>query len=190
MPGDWQERSHSDELWQLRTAASNQPYAVCAACQRKSQIQLPKSKSSTLVGTKLTGGRHPIEVQLRTAAALRQAPLCCHQQPRRDQRHEHCSHCTVKILVHSIVAMEALEASGTLSSGHLATSMAAEIDPDLISKIRARHATRNRRARGYNVQAILWSRRRRSKFATVTCSLEKYDATTPPPCTCPACPTA
>ena len=59
--------------------------------------------------------------------------------------------------VHSLVAMEALEA----------TSTAAEVDPDLISKIRARHATRNRRARGYNVQAILWSRRRRSKFATV-----------------------
>jgi hypothetical protein len=42
----------------------------------------------------------------------------------------------VKNHIHSLVAMEALEA----------TSMAAEIDPDLISKIRARSDTRNRRA--------------------------------------------
>ena len=38
--------------------------------------------------------------------------------------------------VHSLVAMEALEA----------TSTAAEVDPDLISKIGARYTTRNRRA--------------------------------------------
>ena len=68
-------KSHSDELWQLRTAASNQPYAVCAACQSKLHIQLQKSKSSALVDTKLIGGRHPIGVQLRAAAALRQAPM-------------------------------------------------------------------------------------------------------------------
>ena len=52
MPGDW--KAYSDELWQLRTAASNQPYAVCAACQSKSQIQLQKSKPLTLVDAKLT----------------------------------------------------------------------------------------------------------------------------------------
>jgi hypothetical protein len=61
---------------------------------------------------------------------------CCHHQPRREQRHKHCSHCSVKNRIHSLVAMEALEG----------TAMAAEIDPDLISKIRARHVTRNRRA--------------------------------------------
>ena len=60
----------------------------------------------------------------------------CHQQPRRELRHEHCSHCTVKNSIHSLVAMEALEG----------TAMAAEIDPDLISKIRARHVTRIHRA--------------------------------------------
>ena len=41
----------------------------------------------------------------------------------------------MKIHLHIIVAMEALEA----------TSMAAEIDPDLISKVRARSRERNRR---------------------------------------------
>jgi hypothetical protein len=59
----------------------------------------------------------------------------CHHQPRREQRRKHGSHGTVKNHVHSLVAMEALEA----------TSMAAEIDPDLILKIRARHCTRRRR---------------------------------------------
>jgi hypothetical protein len=42
----------------------------------------------------------------------------------------------VKNHIHSCVAMEALKA----------TAMAAEVDPDLISKIRARYATRNRAA--------------------------------------------
>ena len=40
--------------------------------------------------------------------------------------------------VHSLVAMEALEAT--------AMAAGAEVDPDLISKIRARSDTRNRRA--------------------------------------------
>ena len=61
---------------------------------------------------------------------------CCHQQPRHVQHRQHGSHCTVKNLVHSCVAMEALEA----------TAMAAEVDPDLISKIRARQSERRRRA--------------------------------------------
>ena len=60
----------------------------------------------------------------------------CHQQLQRELHRKHCSHCPVKNSIHSIVAMEALED----------TSMAAEDDPDLISKIRARHVTRNRRA--------------------------------------------
>ena len=60
----------------------------------------------------------------------------CHQQPQRELHRKHCSHCPVKNSIHSIVAMEALET----------TSMAAEIDSDLISKFRARHVTRNRRA--------------------------------------------
>ena len=60
----------------------------------------------------------------------------CHQQPRRELRHEHCSHCTVKNSIHSLVAMEALKATSTV----------AEDDPDLISKIRARCYTRNRLA--------------------------------------------
>jgi hypothetical protein len=47
-----------------------------------------------------------------------------HQQPWREQRHEHGGHASVKKHVHSCVAMEALEG----------TVMAAEIDPDLISK--------------------------------------------------------
>ena len=54
----------------------------------------------------------------------------CHQQPRRELRHEHCSHCTVKNSIHSLVAMEALKATSTV----------AEDDPDLISKIRNRTA--------------------------------------------------
>ena len=111
-------RSHSDELWQLRTAASNQPYAVCAACQSKSQIQLQKSKPSTLQWTP----QAHIEVadsniQFPSGfSALRTAPRqhcakhhCCHLQPRREQRQEHGSHCTVKNHLHSCVAMEALE---------------------------------------------------------------------------------
>jgi hypothetical protein len=61
---------------------------------------------------------------------------CCHQQPRRELRQQHGSHGTVNNCVHSLVAMEALEA----------TSTAAEVDPDLMSKIGARHDTRNRRA--------------------------------------------
>ena len=60
----------------------------------------------------------------------------CHQQPQRELHRKHCSHCPVKNSIHSIVAMEALET----------TSTAAEIDPDLISKFRARSGTRNRRA--------------------------------------------
>ena len=77
-----------------------------------------------------------MRVQLRAAAALRQALHCCHLQPRREQRQEHGSHCTVKNHLHSCVAMEALED----------TSMAAEVDPDPISKFRARSDTRTRRA--------------------------------------------
>jgi hypothetical protein len=61
---------------------------------------------------------------------------CSHQQPWREQRDEHGSHPSVKNRVHSLVAMVALEG----------TAMAAEDDPDLISKFRARSDTRNRRA--------------------------------------------
>ena len=60
----------------------------------------------------------------------------CQQQPQRELRRKHCIHCTVKNPIHSLVAMEALDD----------TSMAAEDDPDLISKIRARQRLRNRRA--------------------------------------------
>ena len=59
-----------------------------------------------------------------------------HQQPWREQRDEHGGHACVKSPVHSIVALEALEG----------TAMAAEGERDLISKIRARESTRNRRA--------------------------------------------
>jgi len=51
------------------------------------------------------------------------------------QASKHGSHVTVKNHVHSLVDMEALEATLT----------AAEVDPDLISKIRARYTTRRRR---------------------------------------------
>ena len=61
---------------------------------------------------------------------------CSHQQPCREQHHEHRRHGSVKNHVHSLVAMEALEG----------TAMATEADPDLISKIRARQSERNRRA--------------------------------------------
>ena len=61
---------------------------------------------------------------------------CSHQQPGREQCDEHGSHWTVKNHVHSRVAMVALEG----------TAMAAEDDPDLVSKIRARQSERNRRA--------------------------------------------
>jgi hypothetical protein len=60
----------------------------------------------------------------------------CHQQPQRELHRKHCSHCPVKISIHSIVAMEALET----------TSTAGEVDPDLISKFRARQCTQDRRA--------------------------------------------
>ena len=70
---------------------------------------------------------------------------CCHHQPRRELRHEHCSHCTVKILVHSLVAMEALDD----------TSVAAEVDPDLVSKLRARCGTRNRDAQPEGAMACV-----------------------------------
>ena len=60
----------------------------------------------------------------------------CHQQPRRELRHEHCSHCTVKNSIHSLVAMEALKATYPIDAP------VAEDDPDLISKIRAHGVTR------------------------------------------------
>jgi hypothetical protein len=68
--------SRGDELWQLRTAAGKQPYAVGAACQSKSQIQLHSNKSRRRwQSTKPKSGRRHVGVQLRAAATLRQAPL-------------------------------------------------------------------------------------------------------------------
>jgi hypothetical protein len=68
----------------------------------------------------------------------------CHQQPQRELHRKHCSHCPVKNSIHSIVAMEALET----------TSTAAEVDPDLISKFRARHCTHRLRAQPAQTTAM------------------------------------
>ena len=80
-----------------------------------------------------------VAIPLRCSSAPRQHCAkhhCCHHQPRRALRQRHGSHCSVKSALHSSLAMEALES----------TRMAAEVDPDPISKIRARSDTRNRRA--------------------------------------------
>ena len=56
----------------------------------------------------------------------------------------------MKNLVHSLVAMKALEG----------TAMAAEDDPDLISKFRARHCTENRAAQPVETTAMSGARLR------------------------------
>jgi len=159
--------SRGDELGQLRMAASNQPYAVCAACQSKSLILQQRSRSSTLVDIRLIAGRHRIEVQHQAAAAAGQAPLL---PPA-------ASLCTAALawqpllceeVVHSSLAMEALES----------TRMAAELDLDPISKFRARSDTRTRRA-----QPVEPARRSGANFALcVNWSLISYLHGPPHPC--------
>jgi hypothetical protein len=67
--------SHADELRQLQGAGSMLPYRCAQRARASSQILQQSSRSSTLVHTKLTEGRHHAGVQLRAAAASGQAPL-------------------------------------------------------------------------------------------------------------------